>query len=442
MNSIIKRNKWAVLVVGGAMALLSSCNKDLEQFPEAAPPPASTAKAIGDNLKSIARDSLFYKLVQRAGLLDTLNKKSKTFTVFVPDSNAIKGFLAAALSNPAITTLPNQVVSNIILTQFPAATANAIVNYNIVPQSFPVANFPRSFPNVAIASLFNPQPSASAFLRLDLYLYQGSTSAYANNIPIVASDIATANGYIQHTAALLIPPSQFLWDRINTDADLTFLKAAVLRADSGTTNVPGTLNQGILQSVLSNIGPDLTVFAPSNQAFINILYAKAYPIVYGQLYQGAYAQAIGGGATPTQAAAAATAYATANAPAQTTALVSSPTVFQNPALFPFLPASSVKGILVSHILGKRAYTNNFPITATNVPTLLNSAIPSHPGVALQSTFIGLSPFSISSTVKGAYNLVSSNVSINNTSAPFGTSDQNYLNGVLHKIDQVLIPAPL
>ena len=147
MNSIIKRNKWAVLVVGGAMALLSSCNKDLEQFPEAAPPPASTAKAIGDNLKSIARDSLFYKLVQRAGLLDTLNKKSKTFTVFVPDSNAIKGFLAAALSNPAITTLPNQVVSNIILTQFPAATANAIVNYNIVPQSFPVANFPRSFPN-------------------------------------------------------------------------------------------------------------------------------------------------------------------------------------------------------------------------------------------------------------------------------------------------------
>jgi uncharacterized surface protein with fasciclin (FAS1) repeats len=442
MISIIKRNKWAVLLIGCAMAVLSSCNKDLEQFPEAAPPAASTANAIGDNLKSIARDSLFYKLVQRAGLLDTLNNKSKTFTVFVPDSNAIKGFLAAALGNPGIVTLSNQVVSTIILTQFPPASANAIVNYNIIPQAFPVASFPRTFPNVAIASLFNPAPTASAFLRLDLYLYQGSASAYVNNIPIVASDIATANGLIQHTAALLIPPSQFLWDRINTDADFTFLKAAILRADSGTTNVPGTLNLGILQSVLSNIGPDLTLFAPNNQAFKNILYAKANPIVYGQLYQGAYAQAIAGGATPVQADGIATAYATANAPAQTMALVSDPSIFQNPALFPFLPARSIQGILISHILGKRAYTNNFPTTVTNVPTLLNSVIPSHPGVAIQSTFVGQNPFSISSTVKGVYNPSASNVLINNTSAPYGTSDQNYLNGVLHKIDQVLIPAPL
>lgn len=424
MISIIKRNKWFALLLIGALTVFSSCNKDLEQFPEAAPPAATTAKTIGDQLKATPRDSLFYKLVQRAGLLDTLNRRTKTFTVFVPDSTAIKGFLAAALSNPAIATLPNSAVSTIILTQFPVATANAIVNYNIIPQAFPVAKFPTTFPNIALPSLFNPAPTVSAFLRLDLYLYQGSTSAYVNNIPIVGSDIATGNGLIQHTAALAVPPSQYLWDRINTDADLTFLKAAILRADSGTTNVPGTLNQAILQSVLSNIGPDLTLFAPNNASFQTILTGAIYQGLVGLGYPA------GAGTLGT-----ATALATGTD-------ANGPTVFRTPALYSVLTAQTVKGILVSHILGARAFTNNFPITVKNVPTLLNTVIPTHPGVAIQSTFIGMSPFAISSTVKGAYNPSASNVLINNTSAPYGTSDQIYLNGVLHKIDQVLIPAPL
>ena len=76
---------------------------------------------------------------------------------------------------------------------------------------------------------------------------------------------------------------------------------------------------------------------------------------------------------------------------------------------------------------------------------MNGAIPGHPGVTLSATFTLPFPFVTSATIQGAYNATAANVIINAsplTPEPFGTSDQHYLNGVLHKIDQVLIPLPL
>jgi len=109
-------------------------------------------------------------------------------------------------------------------------------------------------------------------------------------------------------------------------------------------------------------------------------------------------------------------------------------------LFSVLTARTVQGIVVYHILGQRAFTNNFPTTTTFVPTLLNGAVPTHPGVGLTGTF-GI-PFFTAATVKGAANATAANVVINAspfTPDPAGTSDQHYLNGVIHKIDQVLLP---
>jgi uncharacterized surface protein with fasciclin (FAS1) repeats len=62
-------------------------------------------------------------------------------------------------------------------------------------------------------------------------------------------------------------------------------------------------------------------------------------------------------------------------------------------------------------------------------------VPAHPGVALKATF-GATGVT-AATVKGVANPTASNITIN--PFPGGTSDQNYVNGVLHKIDQVLIP---
>ena len=111
-----------------------------------------------------------------------------------------------------------------------------------------------------------------------------------------------------------------------------------------------------------------------------------------------------------------------------------------PEGFNQLPIRTVKGIVVYHILGVRAFTNNFPTDTTSYPTLLNGAIPAHPGVKLKATFGTL--FVTGAVVKGLGNPTASNIIINTMPLlpdPVGTSDQNYLNGVLHKIDQLLLP---
>ena len=79
-------------------------------------------------------------------------------------------------------------------------------------------------------------------------------------------------------------------------------------------------------------------------------------------------------------------------------------------------------------------------TETAVKTLLNSGIAVHPGVIVKATFV--SPFPgvsvvAAATVKGAANSTASNILISST-PPF-TSDIHQINGVIHKIDQVLLP---
>ena len=88
--------------------------------------------------------------------------------------------------------------------------------------------------------------------------------------------------------------------------------------------------------------------------------------------------------------------------------------------------------------GIRVFSVNIPTTATAVKTLLNSAggpYALHPGVMIQATFTG--PVVTAATVKGAANTTASNILIS-FSPPF-TSDLHYVNGVIHKIDQVLRP---
>jgi uncharacterized surface protein with fasciclin (FAS1) repeats len=171
--------------------------------------------------------------------------------------------------------------------------------------------------------------------------------------------------------------------------------------------------------VLSNFGPDLTLFAPVDTAFQKTL---TNLIAQGLINQGVPAQI---------------ALQTA------TFLASTPNVFTNPLLATTLTPQNVKGILVYHVLGKRAYTNNFPTTQTAYPTLLNTVIANHPGVKLTSTFNPPFPFVRSATVKDVYNNApAANIIINAsplTPDPIGTSDQNFVNGVLHKIDAVLLP---
>jgi uncharacterized surface protein with fasciclin (FAS1) repeats len=424
-----------LLLVLSTILILSACNKDLEQFAEApVVPPAGLS--LGETIAATPTDSLYNRLIIKSGLQSLIDNKATTYTMYVPDNAAMKIFINAMSGGEVPIAAPDAVFSAFISAKITTADAAAIVGYNTAAQKLTSANIPATFPNMQYPSILNPAPSVSPFLRLTNFPTTRN-GAWLNNIPIKAVDAVAANGVIHHTVFVTTPPQRFLWDRINTDPGLTYLKAAIIRADSGTAS-PGTL-----QGALLNIGANLTVFAPTDAAFQTILTAALYkgllPIITLQL-TAAY---IAGGMSPAAAAALAATNAPPLALAKATELASKPDVFSNPALYGVLTAQTVKGIIVYHIFGNRAFTNDFPTTTTSYPTLLNGAVPTHPGLALTATF-GI-PFVSSATVKGAYNPTASKIIINSSPLipdPYGTSDQHYLNGVLHKIDQVLIPLPL
>lgn len=421
MKIFISIKKTGLLLATGAL-LFTSCNKL-----ELDPVPVSTTVPGTQSLAAMLDDPAFSILkaaVTKANLLPTLGSASVRLTVFAPDNTA---FTSSGVPLDSITS-------------WSVAKVTGLVQYHVIPQSIGTGSISTAFPNFDYPTILNPTtgtPLFNPFVRLSTYPSKRGSAVWVNNIPVTQADVIATNGVLHKVARLVGAPSSPLWARIATDPDLTFLKAAIQRADSGATPTLGTLNQSILQSVLTEFGPKLTVFAPTDAAFKATLYQAAYPLVYQQVYTQAYNVAIGGGATPAQADAGATAYATANAPALATGLTSSPTVFQNPLLFGALTAERVKGIVVYHLLGKTAFSVNFPTTAGNFPTLLNSAIPVHPGIAIQSTFTG--PFVSAITVKGLGNAAAANVLVNPLPNPFGSSDQHFINGTLHKIDQVLLP---
>jgi uncharacterized surface protein with fasciclin (FAS1) repeats len=411
MKYIAKKIKiHFLLAITAMMFILSSCNKDVEQL--ATPVVvAPTGLALGETIATIADDSLYYRMIVRAGLLTTINTKSNIFTMFVPNNAAMRQFVTAASGGAIPPGTPDAIVSGFIAGTLPAATAASIVSFNMIPQSITTASIPGTFPNWFYPTNLNPTTGTAGFNPLVRLLTFPSTrnGNWINNIPLTAVNLAAANGVIHTAAALPAPPQKVLAQRIFADADMTYLAAAIQRADSGVA--PTT--SASLVWVMSNFGPNITVFAPTNLAFQQLL--------TGQITLALIAQ----GMPPATAAATAA------------ALASTPGVFTNPLLANVLTPTTVKGIVVYHLLGTRAFTNNFPTTATSYPTLLNSAVPTHPGVSLVCTFTG--PFVSAATVKGAANPTASNILINPTPEPNGTSDQFFVNGVIHKIDQVLRP---
>ncbi len=381
------------LLLLATVTFLSACNKAPEEILGPAPAPALTTKAIADTLATIATDSLFYKVIVKAGLTASLNNRANSFTLFVPDNTAFINSLPIPTLAFALTYI------NSVLTAGPTGTAASLVNYNTIPQKFTSAQIPTTFPNLQLPTALIVDPTNS-LARLTTAVSKRAVFAYNNNVPLTSVDLMAANGVIHHTAVIVAPPSQFLWNRINTDADMTIFKAAIQRADSGT--VP-TAN---LQANLARFGPNFTVFVPTNQALKNIL------------------SALSGGLIPPTAP-----------DANFIALLQSN----------FVTTQQIGGLVVYHIFdgqaGRpgRAFLVNFPTTATFYKTLLNSITVAalHPGVQIQATFTG--PSVTAATVKGLVNATTSNILINPTPAPNGTSDQHYVNGVIHKIDQVLRP---
>lgn len=399
LNKLLKQS----IVVAGLMTYLIACNKAL---PVAEPiqTPAPSGQSITTTISADASFTFLKAAITKASanssfgnnLNALLADSTGVFTFFAPTDAA---FQASGFPSAAAVSAQR------------AGLLDTLLRYHLVPgQKITSGMISETFPNLQEPTALVLAPPSSTLppgLRMSIFPSKRGSLLWANNIPITQADIAVSNGVVHKVATLVAPPSQFLWNRINADPDLTYLKAAIERADNGVAPA------STLQAALQNPAANLTVFAPTNAAFQQILTAQ---ITAALIAQGSDAV---------------TAQATA------TLLASSPTVFSNPALASVLTPTVVQGLVVYHLLGVRAFTNNLSAIGSATQTLLNKAISNHPGITHMAVFTG--PVVTSASVKGVANPSASNILINPTPAPNGTSDQHYINGVLHKIDQVLRP---
>jgi uncharacterized surface protein with fasciclin (FAS1) repeats len=405
MSFSINKFLKPTFLLAGAVSLLVSCNKELPEAKpiETAPPTGSTiTELLNDPSFSILKAAVAKAAPAASSGLQPLSAlfsdNTAVFTFFAPTDAAFQ------IAFPGITS------AAIAAPQFRPGLLDTLLRYHLVGgQKVTSAMIPTTFPNIQLpTSLVLAPPSATLppGLRMSIFPSKRGNTLWANNIPITQADIAASNGVIHKVAVVVAPPSTFLWNRIEDDPELTYLEAAIKRADEGVAEA------STLQAALKNPAANLTIFAPTDAAFRMILTA--------QITQALMAQGMDQNTAQQRA----------------TQLASTPDVFTNPAVTPVLTQALVKGIVVYHILGTRAFSVNIPATPmAGVPTLVNSAVPNHPGVTIQATF-GATGVT-AATVKGVANGTASNILID--PRPNGTSDQHYINGVIHKIDQVLRP---
>jgi uncharacterized surface protein with fasciclin (FAS1) repeats len=405
MKTIVHKLFKPAAVVTAAATLFASCNKDL---PEATPivTPAPTGASINGVVKAnLANFSILDSAILRAGT-NTVGFPPMSVSAMLSDSTG--NYTVFAPTNAAFQASGIPFGLALFSGAFPAPTVASILSYHIVPGvRLRLDSVPQTFPNIQLpTALVLAQPSATLppGLRASVFVSRRGNTVWVNNIPVLAGNVQASNGIIHNPAGLLLPPSRMIWDTINNGANFTYLKAAIQRADSGQAAA------STLVAALSNPAANFTLFAPTNAAFQQTLTA----VIYQKLRQ--------------QGIDSTTSINTA------TALASTPGVFTNPALATVLTPTLVRGLLAYHtLLGPRVFSVNIPTAATNVNTLLNGSVPTAPPIVVQAIFNANGLTVQSATVKGFINTAPANTV---------SRDLHFINGVVHTIDQVLIPFPL
>lgn len=348
MKKIYNSFKFILPLFVLIVAVSTSCNKDV---PAAKPIVSNNAgTTVTDMITTNPSFSIMRAAIIRSGMLTTLTDRNNQFTVFAPTDAA---FIASGFPLAAINALP-------------AASVASIVQYHIIPgRKLMSTVVPTSFPNVQMpTSLIIPAPNTNPLVRFSNFPSKRGDRVWVNNIPVTTPDVDTDNGAVHVISAVLAPPSRVLLDTISREADMSYLVAAILRADVG---VPaGSRFQDFLANPLANF----TIMAPTNAAFNALFTSLRLPA--------------------------------------------------SPASFSLLPVAQVQGIVAYHVLMGRAFSPNLPTSATPVPTLLSASLPTAPLLTIDAT----------QGVRGARNPSFSRIT---------AVDRHAINGVYHKIDQVLMP---
>lgn len=394
------------MVAISAGCFLSSCNKALPdadplKWPQLNP---GTTETIGDKISKDANFSIYLAAVKRVGMLDELSDPTKVYTVFATDD---AGFALAGIPSAAV------------IGAMPIASVGAIVQYSIIPgQQYLSGDISSDFPNVQLPTAMKIGDLPGTPLPLEMTTFPSKANGFwINNLPVTAPDTKCINGVIHKTLSVVAPPSKVLSDAIYGDANLSFFKAAVTRADSGQTGL------GSLGYLLAYPVTNMTVLVPNDAAFQQLIFGSVF----------AYLTGLGVDA--------------GTAAAQATALSSSPSVFSNPALYGVLTAATVRGILAYHFIASdmgsgfqpniRVFSNNFATAPTFYQTLVNSSVAIHPGIMVKPTYTGPMVSGVSFTGMGTF--PPGGAPFSGPAANAVSWDNACVNGVYYVIDKVLLP---
>lgn len=209
--------------------VFSSCDEE-EVVPK--------VKSIVELAQETSELSSLVAALQRANLVSAL-QSTDAKTVFAPNNQAFQNLLD---SNPAWNTLDD----------IDVPTLTSVLLYHVISGSVRSTDLTNTYVNT-----LSTGPNGEAIsLQIDLtngVKFNGSTTP-------ITTDVEASNGVVHIVDEVMLPPTVVNHALNNTD--FSILVSALTRADLTTDYV----------SVLSGEGP-FTIFAPTNQAFLDLLAA-------------------------------------------------------------------------------------------------------------------------------------------------------------------------
>jgi uncharacterized surface protein with fasciclin (FAS1) repeats len=224
----------------GTIVTFSSCKKD-----DPAPPPVVTpTNTITDIVVANTSFTLLEQAVVKADLAGAL-AGAGPFTVFAPDDAA---FTAATLTSAGITATP-------------AATLATVLKYHVIPSKILAANVPVG-PNAKVTTLGGDS----------VFVTRNAAGVFVNGVRVTTADIAADNGVIHRVGRVIQPAAGNIVQTAQAVTGgangLDSLVKAILRVNGAT------VAQGGDPTLAATLGSaTLTVFAPTNAAFTQLLQA-------------------------------------------------------------------------------------------------------------------------------------------------------------------------
>ena len=228
------------LILAVSLTIFASCNDDDYYTPA----PAPVTNTIVDFVSGNADYSILLEALQTAdgGIVESLNSGGP-FTVFAPNNAAFRAFLSAN-NFDYLSDVPTAMLSQILL--------NHVIGGNALAASLSTGYDIKSFSTAT--------PSGA-----DMSLYINTANGVVINgiSTVTTADISVDNGTIHAVDAVIGLPTVVTF--AVADPNFSILKTALTRADL-TFDFVGTL------STANGTDPaPFTVFAPINQAFVNLL---------------------------------------------------------------------------------------------------------------------------------------------------------------------------